>query len=359
MKILALVTDAFGSQYGIAQYNRDFLSALTSMNGETSIVVLTRAGNPNQETPPARIQWKGAYKSKWRYVLATLYTFLTEKNFDLIFCGHLHLAPLAAFLSTLTNVPFWLQLYGVDAWDNRSILRRWAAKKASLVIAISRYTRRQFLAWSGVSPEKVRILPCTVDERFQPGPKPDYLLERYRLAGKKVLLTVSRLSSRENYKGQDQMIHLLPELLRKYPNLVYIIAGDGDDRPRLEKLAREKTLDGSVRFIGQVKESELPDVYRMADLFVMPSTGEGFGITFLEAACCKIPVIGGKTDGSMDALREGRIGKVVDPGNPEELARAIEDSLNSRGPSQEEVEIFSRGRFSHHVTELVKRLGQC
>lgn len=356
MKILALVTDAFGSEYGIAQYNRDFLSALTSMNDETSVTILARAGKPNQETLPASIRWKGVYNSKWNYALSAFQTLLIEKDFDLIFCGHLHLAPLAAILSAFTNIPFWLQLYGVDAWKNRSLFHHWVVKKASLIIAISRYTRRQFIAWSGVSPEKVRILTCTVDERFGPGPKPDYLLERYQLVGKKVLLTVSRLSSRENYKGQDQIIRLLPELLKKCPKLVYVIAGDGNDRPRLEKLAHEKNLNGSVRFIGHVKDSELPDVYRMADLFVMPSTGEGFGITFLEAARCEIPVIGGKADGSVDALREGRLGKVVDPGNLEELTRAIEEGLNSKAVSFEKGEIFSKDRFRQHVTKLIMEL---
>ncbi len=351
-KVLALVTDAFGSQYGIAKFNQWFLSALTSDN-KTSIVILTRAGKRDREVLTSRIRWRGMHKTKLGYALSAFKAVLTEKP-DFIFCGHVNLAPLVAFLSILTGVPFWLQLYGVDAWENRSILHRWAVRRAQLIFSISRYTRQRFLAWSGVPSHKVRILPCVIENRFEPGPKPAYLLERYGLVGKKVLLTVARLSSRDQYKGHDLILHVLPRLLERHPDLVYVIAGEGDDQSRLEKLAQEKKLNGAVRFIGRVEESELVDIYRMADLFAMPSKGEGFGIAFLEAARSGIPVIGGKADGSVDALREGKIGKMVDPDNSEELIRMIEESLNATPRRQIETEYFSSSNFTRQVRLLAR-----
>jgi glycosyltransferase involved in cell wall biosynthesis len=195
-----------------------------------------------------------------------------------------------------------------------------------------------------------------VDERFQPGPKPEYLLKRYGLVGKKILLTVSRLSSKDRYKGQDRVIDVLPRLRQRHPDLIYVIAGEGDERPRLEKMAREKGLDGAVRFIGSVKESELVDTYRMADLFVMPSTGEGFGIVFLEAARCGIPVVGGNRDGTCDALREGEIGRLVEPENPDELARAILESLASQKSRREDSKYFSHRIFFQVAHSLVEEI---
>ena len=82
-------------------------------------------------------------------------------------------------------------------------------------------------------------------------------------------------------------------------------------------------VGAAVRFVGQVARQELPDYYRLADVFVMPSTGEGFGIVFLEASAADLPVIGGNRDGSVDALAEGRIGTLIDPDDVHGLVEAI------------------------------------
>lgn len=356
MKVLALVTDAFGGEYGIARFNRHFLSALTSMDGETSIVVLARTGKPHQETLPPRIQWKGVYDNKGCYALSALQAVLTEKNFDLIFCGHLHLAPLAAVLARFRRLPLWLQLYGDDAWEkpgNRPFLS-WGVKQATIITAISRYTRRKFLAWAALDPERVTVLPCTVDPKFQPGPKPDYLLKRYGLGGKKVLFTVSRITLRDQCKGHERIFEIMSRLLERHPHLVYVIAGEGAGRPQLEKKAREYGLDGRVRFIGEAKESELVDHYRMADVFVMPSTGEGFGIVFLEAMACGVPTVGGNQDGSADALVEGTLGAAVNPHDPDEICHAILEALDSKSAGPKPSARFSNGNFCHLAGELLK-----
>ena len=93
----------------------------------------------------------------------------------------------------------------------------------------------------------------------------------------------------------------------------YLVVGDGDDRQRLEELAQTTGVAHAMQFAGHVPHRELPDYFRLADVFVMPSTGEGFGIAFLEAAASGLPVIGGNRDGSVDALADGTIGTLVDP----------------------------------------------
>jgi phosphatidylinositol alpha-1,6-mannosyltransferase len=184
--------------------------------------------------------------------------------------------------------------------------------KADLVTAVSRHTRRRFLAWADdLEPHRVRVLPYTVEPRFTPGPKPAQLLERYGLIGKRVLLTVRRLSAAERYKGHDRVIAVLPAPRARFPNLAYVVAGDGDDRPRLEALAREFSVADLVRFLGHVPDRELVEHYRMAEVFVLPSTGEGFGIAFLEAMACDLPAIGGDANGSIDPLSAVGIGLAV------------------------------------------------
>lgn len=338
LRMLALMTGVLGGAGGIERYNKDFLTAFTSGNPDNSVVILFYQFRP------------------LRYSLSAFKALLKNGPFDLIFCGHLHLAPLAAVFSRITKTPFWLQLHGTEAWQKPSRFIQWAAARAALVTAVSRYTRRKFLEWSGLSPEKVRVLPNTVSERFKPGPKSNDLLKRYGFTGKKFLLTVSRLSSGERYKGHDRIIQLLPRLLKKIPNLVYLIAGEGNDRSRLEALAREQGLNGWVRFLGAIPEEELPDHYRMADLYVMPSQGEGFGITFLEACASGIPVVGSGCGGSVDALREGRLGKVVDPDDSDSLFEAISEGLESGHCLTHEASRFSNSNFSAFVRELLKTL---
>ena len=88
----------------------------------------------------------------------------------------------------------------------------------------------------------MQTFPNTVDERISPGPKPDVLLDRHDLRDSKVLLTVSRLATSERYKGHDRVIAAMAALRPTQPDLVYVIAGDGDDRPRLGELACELGL---------------------------------------------------------------------------------------------------------------------
>ena len=99
--------------------------------------------------------------------------------------------------------------------------------------------------------------------------------------------------------------------------------GDGDDRARLEVLATEVGVRDRVHFAGLIDPADLPRHYCLADVFVMPSTGEGFGIAFLEAMASGVRVVGGDRDGSCDPLADGMLGTTIDPENEDELAAAI------------------------------------
>jgi glycosyltransferase involved in cell wall biosynthesis len=191
-----------------------------------------------------------------------------------------------------------------------------------------------------------------VESQFQPGPKPGYLLERHAAGGKKVLMTVSRLSSLERYKGHDRVIRTLPRVLKQRPDTIYLIVGDGDDRPRLESLAVECGVRKNVLFTGSVPPEELPDYFRLADVFVMPSVAEGFGIVFLEAMATGIRVIGGSQDGSRDALCDGALGTLVDPENGEELASAIITALDDPTRTGDRTIRFKSNLFSEHLNAL-------
>lgn len=357
IRILALVTDAYGAGGGIAQYNRDLFRALDRCSDAVGeVVVLTRNCFAPLDDMPVNVRQLPARPSRVGFAIGAIITALRRGPFDVVFCGHLYMAPLAAIVARLVGASLWLQVHGIEAWQRPSRLQRWSAERAQLVTAVSRHTRRLYLSWANCSPETVKVLPNTVDERFSPGPKPQKLLDRYQLHGRKVLLTVSRLAASERYKGHDRVIRAVAELRDVHPDLVYVVAGDGDDRPRLEQFARDLGLADQVRFIGYVSDAELPDLYRAADVFVMPSTGEGFGIVFLQALASGIPAIGGDSDGSRDPLRDGADGCLTSAHGPDALGAAIDAVLRQTRPHASPANAFSRERFESAVDLLVSLL---
>jgi phosphatidylinositol alpha-1,6-mannosyltransferase len=350
-KIIALVTEAFGGSGGIAQANRDLFETLGK---KFEIIILPRKTDHEPHCLPENIRQEPAVMNRFLYSLRA-YQIMKREHADTIFCGHLFMTPTAWIIAKLAGVSFWVHLHGIEAWESPGSWVEAAAERAKLVTCISRFTRTKFLSWSRVDPQTVKILPDTYSERFKPGPKPKDLVERYGLEGKKVLLTLGRLSSQEKYKGHDKVIEALPKIIERIPDVVYVIAGEGDDRRRLELLAKKTGVCHQVVFAGYVSEADLPALHRMADVFVMPSMGEGFGIVFLEAAASGIFVIGGSEDGSVDALREGRLGATVTTNDPDLLITAICQGLHGAAIQNMEVERFSKRYYSPHVLKLTER----
>jgi phosphatidylinositol alpha-1,6-mannosyltransferase len=354
VRVLALVTEAFGGHGGIAQYNRDFLSALARCDRVGDVIVLPRRTATSVSTLPPGVRQLRPVESKLGYSLSTLWTAITHQPIEVVFCGHLNMAPLAAGICRVLNAPLWLQVHGIEVfWHEPSALKCRSVQSARIVTTVSRHTRRRLLHWVGIDPARVKVLPNTVNPQYQPGPKPTYLFERHAAGGKKVLLTVSRLDSRERYKGHDRVIRSLPRVLQQHPDTIYLIVGDGDDRPRLESLAVECGVAKNVQFAGLVPSEELPDYFRFADVFVLPSTGEGFGIVFLEAMATGVRVIGGSQDGSRDALCDGALGTLVDPENSEELASAILAALDDPARTGDRTSRFKPDLFTDHLNALL------
>ncbi|MDX1539779.1 MAG: glycosyltransferase family 4 protein [Geminicoccaceae bacterium] len=358
LRVLALVTDGFGGHGGIARYNQALLQALAGVDHVAGIEVVARYGEsgPGMAGPSAIVQRTAPGKAAY---LARVAASASRRRFDLVFCGHLHMAPLAAAVAVRQGCPWWLQVHGIEAWQAPGRAVRVAVGRAALVTAVSRFTRRRLLAWADLEPERVRVLPNVVEARFAPGPKPDALVRRLGLEGRRVLLTVGRLAASERYKGHDRVIEALAALADRHPDLVYLIAGDGDDRPRLEALAAACGMAGRVRFLGQVPDQDLPELYRLADLFVMPSTGEGFGIVFLEAMASGVPALGGNADGSRDPLQDGSLGKVAPV---ERLDEALAACLARPAPDRDRLarevrRIFGPEAFARRLGDLVRTIG--
>jgi len=356
LRILALLTDAYGARGGISRFNRDLLTALCASPRVSSVVALPRLAAGPLEPLPYKLDYRlGALGGKRRYLQALTRTLLTER-FDAVVCGHINLLPLATAAATLMHAPTLLIVHGIDAWQPTS---RWLtnrlAGRVGRCAAVSNFTLQKFLDWSHLPNSRASILPnCVSHTEFSPGPRPDYLVERYKLHGKRVLLTLSRLPGIDRKKGVDEMLESMQALLLRAPDLIYVIAGDGPDRPRLEAKCRALALTEHVRFTGVVSEHEKLDHYRLADVFTMPSRGEGFGIVFLEALACGLPVVAGNSDGSAEAVEGSGLCILVNPLSASELQDGILRALDlPRGTVPESLFNFSRERFAERVDQLL------
>ncbi|HEV2211481.1 MAG TPA: asparagine synthase (glutamine-hydrolyzing) [Verrucomicrobiae bacterium] len=355
-RVLVLLSDAFGGYGGIAKFNRDFLTALSSSARIAHVTALPRLMPDPVGTLPRALGWDtaglGGRLAYSRAVFrAARFGFGTSPG--VVVCGHLNLLPLAFIARRIAQsrsgsraIPILLLIHGIEAWrPPRRPLTRRLASRVDQFVAVSEFTKQRFLAWSHLSPARGSILPNCVDlSLFRPAPRQPSLLHRYHLENRTVLMSFGRMHPRERYKGFDELLALLPSLAHAIPNLACLLVGDGEDRPRLEAKARALGLDvisdrpqsinsnGArplVVFTGHICESEKAAHYRLADVFLLLSRGEGFGIVLLEAMACGVPVIASSADGSREAVRCGSLGQIVDPGNPAQIIDAILRALAS------------------------------
>jgi glycosyltransferase involved in cell wall biosynthesis len=283
----------------------------------------------------------------------------------LIVSTHLNFGPLAMVARRSFGAPYILVAHGIDAWGITNASRKRALREADLTLAVSNYTRDRLIQEVGLDADRVKILPNTfAAERFAIAPKPPQLLRKYGLRpDTPVILTVCRLADTECYKGYDQIIKAMPEILRVVPNTRYLLVGKGPDRPRIEKLIAEAGVQDAVILAGFVPDAELAEHYNLCDIFAMPSRAEGFGIVYLEALACGKPVLAGNKDGSRDALGGGELGLLVDPddtaGIAAEIIRVLRrehwrpEIFNPELLRRRVIELFGFGAFKHAVAGLL------
>ena len=356
MRLLALMTDAFGGGGGIAEYNRNWVRALAA-DPFRRIDILTRLPPETAVQPFPGVSQAHPGRSTIAFAWAVLRQALATPRPDCLFCGHINFFPLTALIGRLTGLPIWLQIHGIDAWSAPVQLRPSSLRQAALITAVSDYTRRRFLGWAPVAPERIEVVPNTLDERvFTPAPRPLDLARNLGLTDERIILTVGRLNAAERYKGQDRIIDLMPRLLEQDPRIRYLIAGDGDDRSRLEQRAEDLGVAGKVRFLGKVPQESLPDLYRLANLFVLAGFGEGFGIVLLEAMACSTPVVASSRDGSREAVMEGKLGAVVDPEDSDALFGTILSGLSSPRGTPQGLDAF---RFPAFRKRMLAAMNRC
>lgn len=303
-------------------------------------------------------KFKGFNNNKIKFVFNCL---SEARKINITFIGHIHLAPVAVLMKILNpKIKIILIGHGIEIWQKQKLFKELLLKWADKILAVSNFTKNQIVNNNGITADKIIIFPNTLDPYFtipQSYNKPDYLLKRYNIDRKtKIILTITRINKFEGYKGYDQVLNALPDVIKEVPSVKYILGGKyGEtEEKRLKEKLKSLGLEKHFILTGFIKEEELTDHYLLADVFVLPSKGEGFGIVFIEAASCGVPVIAGNQDGSVDALMNGKLGKLVNPDNTDEISEAIVEHLNGikSNISKTVIENFGFDKFKDNLNNL-------
>jgi glycosyltransferase involved in cell wall biosynthesis len=316
--MLLLATQAY-SHGGVQAYTRrlmEILSAYGEWRSAQLHCVSLLDSNSYLDQHPNSVKcarFRAAAGSKSRFVRMAVTSAWAARP-RLIVAAHIGVAPVAWLLrKTLLGGPYILVLHGIEAWRQVSCTDRIATTAARFIVATTRHTARVFARENHVPEESIRIIPlalpdssCTVPSEFPQEPNLR-------------VLAVSRLTKSDSYKGIDTLIDAIFRVRSVGAEVALTIVGSGDDRDRLEKHAAALGLNGSVRFAGSVPDEELQQELVRSDVFALPSSGEGFGIVYLEAMRHGRPCIAGNHGGAPELIENGADGFLVEHGDVNQL----------------------------------------
>ncbi|MET3114759.1 phosphatidylinositol alpha-1,6-mannosyltransferase [Pedobacter sp. CG_S7] len=284
-----------------------------------------------------------------------------------IIISHINLAAVALSIKLImpkTNII--LIAHGIEVWRSIPFWKSLFMRKGMRIWSVSNFTATQLVQKHSIDALKVEILHNCLDPFFKlPATfsKPQFLLKRYNLTEKQpVLLVITRITKNEQDKGYNQIIKCLPTLLKEFPDLCYLLAGecDRDECLRLSEILIKNNLQHQVKLIGFIAEEELVDHYLLADIFILTSKKEGFGIVLIEAAGCGRKIICGNQDGSRDAVLNGEIGEIIDPENIKQLQKTISKILNNKDDlktaSQTQQTCIQNFNYSQYKNKVKKLL---
>lgn len=334
MKI-ELFTPNLKSIGGIQRYSEHLARALQDSGQEIEIVELKNASLTGKISFLIRAIWKTGFYGP-----------------DFIWITQIGLARAALRLKKVFKIPYILSVHGVEAW-NLSFKEKEIVGGALKILPVSRFTKNKIISSMPETEKNMVVMPNVAEELPQ---SPFKMRQNLGISSEaKIILTVSRLSRSEQYKGYDKVVRIMPDILKELPQAIYVIAGDGDDRERIEKLIKELNLENKVILAGEVERGDLRSFYEECDIFAMPSKGEGFGIVFLEALTCGKAVVAGNKDGSVDALLGGELGILVDPDDLESIKNGILNALKNGAPLPPEV-LKSKARGEYGYEKFKERV---
>jgi glycosyltransferase involved in cell wall biosynthesis len=237
--------------------------------------------------------------------------------------AHCHFAGRAAtmtmFASLLTGIPFSLTVHGYDVFFRPPPWYDLLGRLCSQLVTVSQFNRHYLVTHFGLDPARIVVIPCGVDTTvFSPpasgAPRHD----------PPVILSVARL---DKVKGLDHLLQACSILAARGRTFQCVIAGEGPDRARLEGLIEQLGLASRVRLAGALRHEALPELYRAATIFVLPSLSEAMPVALMEAMATGLPVIGPQVNGVPELVLPDATGLLVAPGDEAGLAEHLDTLL--------------------------------
>lgn len=189
------------------------------------------------------------------------------------------------------------------------------------------FTKGEIAKISNQPQKFLQIAPGIDTEHFAPRKARVDLIEKYRLEGRRVIVSVGRLVHR---KGQDELVKAMPKILEQFPDAILLFVGEGPIKQMLFNSAKQLGVLPKVVFAGRVSHHDLPDYICLGEIFAMPVRSrfsglevEGLGIVYLEASACGLPVIVGNSGGTVDAVLDKKTGLLVDGTKSDQIAQSI------------------------------------
>lgn len=340
-----------------AQVERLLVGAVTFAPGMGGLALLARVIKAaTEEHAVVSVAETGIEPSLWQKLGFAGYCWWLQVRgrIDATVFDEVGIAQIQNVLPRGLRLPYVVFVAGIEVWKPLSVFERRAVERASMVVAISNYTAvraREFNPWM----PQCEVLPLCLPPDYQPS-------QTLRRTVRPILLTVSRLSVA--YKGHDQILDVWPHVVRRVPGAEYWIAGTGSHLPRLQRKAIDLQVADSVKFLGFVPADKLSSLYEECAVFAMPSTGEGFGLVYLEAMRHKRPCVGSIHDAAREVIDDQRTGRLVDQFDPNMLQEALVQLLSDpalcdrlgEGGFVREREVFSYDLFRERLWTILEDL---
>jgi glycosyltransferase involved in cell wall biosynthesis len=347
---------------GGAVYDRELLIALATLDVELSILL------PHGESADSSPRWqitrtprhrRSYYEYNWIFHRALRQEF-RRRRFDLLRVHSPYSVGVGALtFARRTRIPAVLHYLHVEPRLSWQMVDRLTLHRYAHVVTISEATRHELLATYHLDPAKVSVVYPGVSDKYSPGSADREL--RHRWNDVPVALYIGSLIARKNLQ---LAILTVARLRTAGVFLRLVLAGTGDDEPRLRGEVERLQLGDRVEFLGRVSENEKLALLRSADLFVFPSTREGFGMAAVEAMACGLPVVALRSGPIVEIMGDGAGGVLVDPGNAMEGFEAafrrlltdnhLRDRLRTAARSR--AATFSWQRSAEQVLEIYRQV---
>ena len=215
------------------------------------------------------------------------------------------------------------------SFQNKKIVK--VLNNVEKVIANSEYTKNLAIN-NGVEANKVVVINPGVDTAKELSKKSLEKVESLLKVKTPRLITVSRFDKRKNH---EKVIMALRNLKQKYPDIVYMCIGDGDELENIKELVKELDLSTQVMFFNDISDELKNSLVAKSNIFVMPSiihktSVEGFGIAYVEAAQYGVPSLGGKDGGAADAIQQDKTGVICDGNNLDDIYSSLDSMIENK-----------------------------